>query len=72
MGDQVLHGANKKGKVYRSFVFLVEVVGFGGAWGWEERKVEVMSSVDRSVRHCAFEVFMRCSGGDVQLPVISK
>lgn len=57
---------------------LVEVVGFGGL-GRKERKVEIMSSVDRSVRHGAFEVFMRCLAGDVQqaagctveLPVVS-
>lgn len=64
--------------LYRSAFVLVEVVGFGGL-GRKERKVEIMSSVDRSVRHGAFEVFMRCLAGDVQqaagctveLPVVS-
>lgn len=32
MGDQVICGANEKGKVC-SFVFLVEVVGLGGMKG---------------------------------------
>lgn len=58
--------------------FWLRWLGLGGPGGGE-RKVEVMSSVDRSVRQCAFEVFMRCLGGDVQqvagyiieLPVIS-
>lgn len=52
--------------MYRSLFVLVEVVGFE-ATGRKERKVEIMSSVDCSVRHGAFEVWTRYFAGDVRL-----
>lgn len=44
-------------------IFLVEVVGHGGV---ERKKAEIMSSVELSFRHRAFEVFITRSGADVQ------
>ena len=39
------------------------MVGYGE---YGEEKAEIMSSVELSFRHSVFEVFMRCSWGDVQ------
>lgn len=61
------HGANKKESgVWKFFPlssFMVEVIGYGE---WGERKVGTMTLIELNFRHSAFQVFMRCSGGENQ------